>query len=129
MKIFTVGLGAVRGEPIPVRNPAGRVIGYKRDKGGEVVVSRLDETTLKEIARIGDGAYFAATPAASEIDQLFDAIDNMEKREIQGGFHAHYEDRFHWFAVAAFLCLAAARLIGERSRPVRAAYSATWSRK
>jgi tetratricopeptide (TPR) repeat protein len=45
----------------------------------------------------------------------------MEKREIQGGFHAHYEDRFHWFAILAFLCLAAARLIGERSRPVRAA--------
>jgi Ca-activated chloride channel family protein len=121
VKIFTIGLGAVRGEPIPVRNPAGRVIGYKRDKKGEVVVSRLDEATLKEIARIGDGDYFAATPAASEIDQLFDAIDNMEKREIQGGFHAHYEDRFHWFAILAFICLAAARLIGERSRPARAA--------
>jgi Ca-activated chloride channel homolog len=121
VRIFTVGLGAARGEPIPVRNPDGRVVGYKRDKSGEVVVSRLDEKTLKEIARIGNGTYYAATPAVSEIDHLYDEIDTMEKREIQGGFHAHYEDRFHWFAIAAFLCLAAARLIGERSRPPRQA--------
>jgi Ca-activated chloride channel family protein len=96
------------------------VVGYKRDKKGEVVVSRLDEGTLKELAAIGHGSYFAATPAANEIERLYDEIDTMEKREIQGGFHAHYEDRFHWFAVLAFLCLAAARLIGERSRPARA---------
>jgi Ca-activated chloride channel family protein len=97
------------------------VVGYNRDKKGEVVVSRLDEGTLKEIAAIGHGSYFAATPAANEIERLYDEIDTMEKREIQGGFHAHYEDRFHWFAVLAFLCLAAARLIGERSRPARTA--------
>ncbi|HWN80485.1 MAG TPA: VWA domain-containing protein, partial [Candidatus Udaeobacter sp.] len=121
VRIFTVGLGAARGEPIPVRNPEGRVVGYKRDKKGEVVVSRLDESTLKQIAAIGHGSYFAATPGASEIERLYDEIDTMEKREIQGGFHAHYEDRFHWFAVFACLCLAAARLIGERSRPARSA--------
>jgi Ca-activated chloride channel homolog len=116
VKIFTVGLGAERGEPIPVRNPDGRVVGYKRDRSGEVVVSRLDEGTLKEVARAGNGAYFRASPILTEIDALYAEIDAMEKREIQGGFHAHYEDRFHWFAVFAFLCLAAARLIGERSR-------------
>jgi len=121
VRIFTVGLGAERGEPIPVRNPDGRVVGYKRDKRGEVVVSRLDEATLKEVARVGNGAYFRASPVLTEIDALYAEIDAMEKREIQGGFHAHYEDRFHWFAVLAFLCLAAARLIGERTRPPKEA--------
>jgi Ca-activated chloride channel family protein len=123
VRIFTVGLGAGRGEPIPVRNPKGAVVGYKKDRQGEVVVSRLDETTLMRLADIGDGRYFRATPALSELDALYSEIDNMEKREIRGGFHAHYEDRFHWFAVAAFVLLALARLIGER-RPVASAVSA-----
>lgn len=50
----------------------------------------------------------------TELDELYAEIDRMEKRAIEGGFSAHYEDRFHWFAVAAFVLLAAARLLGER---------------
>jgi Ca-activated chloride channel family protein len=121
VRIFTVGVGTERGEPIPVRNPRGAVVGYKKDRAGEVVVSRLDEAALKQVAEIGHGRAFRASPAQSEIDALYAEIDAMEKREIEGGFHAHYEDRFHWFAVAAFVLLAAARLLGEKRRPPRPA--------
>jgi len=121
VRIFTVGLGAERGEPIPLRNSAGQVVGYKKDRSGEVVLSRLDEVMLRQVAEIGSGRYFRATPAMTELDELYAEIDRMEKREIEGGFSAHYEDRFHWFAVAAFVLLAAARLLGERRTLVRAA--------
>ncbi len=122
VRIFTVGLGAERGEPIPLRNPRGEIVGYKKDRAGEVVISRLDEEALKRLAEIGGGRYFRATPAMSELDGLYAEIDAMEKREIEGGFHAHYEDRFHWFAVLAFGFLAFARLLGERRNiPLRAA--------
>ncbi len=124
VRIFTVGLGAERGEPIPVRNPRGEVVGYKKDRSGEIVVSRLDEAILRRVAEIGKGRYFRATPAMSELDALYAEIDAMEKREIEGGFHAHYEDRFHWFAVLAFAALAVARLIGERRGAARGAAAA-----
>lgn len=119
VRIFTVGVGTERGEPIPVRNPRGTVVGYKKDRGGEVVVSRLDEATLNRVAEIGGGRAFRASPSLSEIDALYAEIDAMEKREIQGGFHADYQDRFHWFAVAAFVLLAVARLAGEKRRTPR----------
>jgi Ca-activated chloride channel family protein len=121
VRIFTVGVGTERGEPIPVRNPRGAVVGYKKDRSGEVVVSRLAEGMLKQVAEIGSGRAFRASPAQSELDALYAEIDAMEKREIEGGFHAHYEDRFHWFAVAAFVLLAAARLLGEKRRALRPA--------
>jgi Ca-activated chloride channel family protein len=124
VRIFTVGVGTERGEPIPVRNPRGAVVGYKKDRAGEVVVSRLGEATLKQVAEIGKGRAFRASPAQNEIDALYAEIDAMEKREIEGGFHAHYEDRFHWFAVAAFVLLAAARLLGEKRRTLRPAAAA-----
>ena len=58
--VFTVGVGTEGGQPVPELDPEGRTTGYKRDEGGNAVVSRLDMTTLEAIA-----AAPAARPSAS----------------------------------------------------------------
>ena len=46
LKIFTIGIGSPQGEPIPVMDEQGRRTGYKRDKKGEVILSKVDEAML-----------------------------------------------------------------------------------
>ena len=50
LKIFSIGIGSSDGEPIPVFDDQGHRTGYKRDKKGEVVMSRMDESTLINMA-------------------------------------------------------------------------------
>ena len=49
--VYTVGVGTEGGQPVPELDPEGRTTGYKRDEGGNAVVSRLDMTTLEAIAQ------------------------------------------------------------------------------
>src|SRR4029077_17549322 len=66
LKIFPIGIGSLEGEPIQVKDDEGNRTGYKRDKKGEVVLSRLDEATLVELANTTGGHYLRASPAGGE---------------------------------------------------------------
>ncbi len=119
--IFTIGLGADRGELVPVHNDQGDPVGYHRDAAGELVVSKLDEATLRAVAETSGGAYMRAR-GGGEIDALRSQLERLEKRELEGGYHSHYEDRFHLFALAAFCLLALSRALAAPPalRPVAA---------
>ena len=58
---YTIGFGSPEGVPVPLVDDAGNVVGYKQDAAGETVLTRLDEKTLQEVARIGGGQYYRAT--------------------------------------------------------------------
>jgi len=124
VKIYAVGIGNPSGEPIPMRDSAGRPAGFKRDSAGRMVVTRLEEEPLKQLARATGGAYFRAGPGDMELDQVAAAIEGQEKKEVQSGVFTQFEDRFQWFAGAAFLLLLAEGWLGERRgagrRPGRA---------
>ena len=64
MLIYTIGLGSPAGAPIPMYSASGRQTDFKRDKMGNVVVSKLDEAALEKIATIGNGKYFRGTTGA-----------------------------------------------------------------
>jgi Ca-activated chloride channel family protein len=58
--IYTIGFGSAEGEPIPQYDELGNLTGYKRDRQGEIVLSRLNETILQEISLTANGRYFQA---------------------------------------------------------------------
>ena len=60
VRVFAVGIGGGGGEPIPERDAAGKVTGFKQDREGRVVMSRLHEETLRQIAETTGGIYVAA---------------------------------------------------------------------
>jgi len=94
--IHTVGIGSTAGEPIPMRDETGKISGYKKDRGGEVVTSRLDEETLRAIAATTGGIHVRATQGEVELDTLVAEISGMEKRELQSRMHAGLEERFQY---------------------------------
>ena len=115
--IYVVGMGTPEGEPIPIIDAKGRHEGYKKDRDGTTVVSRLDEELLTEIADITSGAYYQGTPGENELDKIYSKIFSMERGEIEAREFADFEDRFQWFLLPGLLCFVAEALVGEtRSR-------------
>jgi Ca-activated chloride channel homolog len=92
VRIYAIGVGKVGGAPIPYVDPNfGKV--YMRDYSGRVVMTKIDEVSLKEISSITDGQYFRATDANS-LKDIYDQIDQLEKTEIKTKRYRQYEDYF-----------------------------------
>ncbi|MCA9982277.1 MAG: VWA domain-containing protein, partial [Anaerolineales bacterium] len=99
--IYTVGFGSPEGSPVPELDGYGRVVGYKTDQSGNTVVSRLDETTLRQVAAATGGDYFAATGSGRELDALANKIDSLQGESLQSRFQTQKTERFQWFVLAA----------------------------
>ena len=114
IRIYTIGIGSVVGEPIPLRDSQGRVTGFKKDKEEGVVVSKLDEVTLQKIALISGGKYYHATSGEMELDKIYDEISKMEKKELEGKLLTQYEDRYQYFLLISVILLCVEFLLSER---------------
>jgi Ca-activated chloride channel family protein len=95
VRIFTIGIGSAEGEPIPLKDDSGRVEGYKKDKRGATVVSRLGEAELAAIAGKTGGAYFRATPGAVEASEIVKRMASAggaeeERRGTARRFRNHF---------------------------------------
>jgi len=106
IRIFCIGIGTKDGELIPVTDEAGRK-SFLKDRQGNVVKSRLDETSLQKIALNTGGVYIRATNAEFGLELVYrERIARMEKRELEAKMNRHYEERFQLFLwLALFLLL------------------------
>jgi Ca-activated chloride channel family protein len=114
--IYTIGFGTDEGEPIPELNEFGEVTGYKVDQSGQVVLSKLDEPTLQEIAKTGQGRYYRASADGRELDALLNEIDNLQKAQLQSRFEVRYIERYQIFLAISLAALVASEFIPERRR-------------
>jgi Ca-activated chloride channel family protein len=112
--IYTIGFGSPEGEPIPEYDAFGRMAGFKQDQRGEVVLSKLDEVTLQQIAREGGGKYYRATADGRVIENLADDFDALQKESFESELKTRHIERFQVFLAAALLVLVAMELIPER---------------
>ena len=84
------------------------------DRNGEVVLSRLDEQTLQEIATMGGGQYYRATAAGTELDALVSELDSLQKGAIGSQLEITRIERYQWFLAPALVLLIIATLIPAR---------------
>ncbi len=115
--IYTIGFGSPEGSPIPEFNDAGEVIGYKKDRNGETVISKLDEVTLQQIALATGGQYYRASAAGNELSALAGELDKMKKASLESQFESRKIERFQLFLALAIAAMIAAELIPERKSP------------
>lgn len=103
VKIFAIGIGAGLGAPIPNTDSAG----FKKDASGEVVLSKLDETTLQNIALETGGSYVRSVTEDIDLQKVY--LENIkrkvDKREITTERRKKWTERFQWFIGLALLCL------------------------
>ncbi len=117
--IYTIGVGSPSGAPIPMYENGRQ--DFKRDRDGNVVVTKLDEESLLKLAIIGHGKYYRATTGGDELVKIFEDINKLQKREIGVKQFTEYESRFQYFLFAALLLLIAEIFISEKK-------SNTWQR-
>jgi tetratricopeptide (TPR) repeat protein len=113
VRVYTIGMGTPDGAPIPIYNGSQRV-DYKRDRSGNVVVTKLDETALQQIANGTGGAYLRATSGGNEIDDVYNDLSGLEKTEMGSLEVTGYEDQFHYPLAAAIFILILEHLLSER---------------
>ncbi len=111
--INTIGMGSVDGAPIPIYKNNVRE-GFRKDKNGNTIMTKLNEQTLKEIATAGNGIFIRATNSDSGLNYVMDAINKLEKKEFESKMYSDYEDRFQWFIAAAFILLLIETFLTER---------------
>ena len=101
LKIITIGVGTEKGGPIPLKRN-GVVESFQRDQNGEVVVTKLNETTLKEIAKITKGGYVNGNNTKEVVDYVKHALENIEKSEFETKQFANFQSQFQWLLGIAF---------------------------
>lgn len=116
VRIYTVGLGTRKGEPIPIRDSHGNVEEYKRDRKGEVVMTKLDEVTLQKVALLTDGKYYRSTMGEAELDKIYEDISQMEKKEFEAKEFTQYEDRYQYFLIFAIVLLSMEAILTDRRK-------------
>lgn len=113
IRIFTIGVGDVKGGPIPEKRN-GVIVNYKKDNNGETVITRLDENTLKSIADEANGSYINGKNTTKVVEHIRDVLNKMDKTEFEAKQFADFESQFQWFLGAALFFLLIDVLLLER---------------
>jgi len=104
IQIFTIGVGKTKGAPIPIKIN-GVVERLKKDRQGEVVITKLNEEVLQDIASEGEGIYIDGANTGDAVAQIKEILLQMDKTEFEAKQFAEYKDQFQWFLGAGLLFL------------------------
>jgi Ca-activated chloride channel family protein len=116
LKIYTVGVGTPAGDLIPERDDAGELV-YLHDENGEIVKSRLDEATLRQIAQVTGGAYEPLGQRGEGLEEIYRRyIAPLPRHQIESRRQKIRFEQYEWPLGLSMLLLIASTLIGERTR-------------
>lgn len=111
--ISTIGIGSQNGVPIPIVEN-GVMKGYRKDKEGQTVITKLNANLLKTIASKGNGVFVQASQADIGLGAVLDKIGELDKAQIENKMYTDYEDQFQWFLGLALILFFIEFLISER---------------
>jgi Ca-activated chloride channel family protein len=96
--IYTLGIGTKKGGPIPIHGQAGKLKGYKHDKQGDVVITKLHNDVLQNIAKKSNGKYYQIASGQQNINQFLKQINKLQQGVFSTKKYADYKNRYQWLA-------------------------------
>lgn len=99
--VHVIGMGKVEGSPIPIPG----TMSFRKDKEGNVVVSKLNEDMCKQIAQAGNGVYVHADNGNGAYRVVSKELDKLAKSDIKSSVFSEYNEQFQSFALLALLIL------------------------
>ena len=111
IRIFAIGIGSPEGAPIKIDGK------FVEDEKGDMVVSRLNEELLQQIASYGKGGYVRALNSDFGLNEIANAIANMEKSEHVTLRFDEYNEQFDWLLWLALCLLLLEGLLLDRRNP------------
>ncbi|HEU5288999.1 MAG TPA: VWA domain-containing protein [Cyclobacteriaceae bacterium] len=109
VKVFTLGIGTDKGGQIRSGST------YKTDKQGNVVVSKLNATSLKSLADQTDGKYFEINGTRNDVSRLINTISKIEGELMDARFVDVTANKYYYFLTAALILLALDVLINVKT--------------
>ena len=101
IKVMVVGIGKPEGSPIPIPGTNN----FRKDRQGNVVVSRLNENMCRDIAKAGNGIYVRCDNTNTAMRALQKEIDTLATTEIETKVYTDYNEQFQSFVLVALLLL------------------------
>jgi len=113
VKVFVIGIGREDGVPVPDPSGGG---GFKRNRSGEVVLSKINEPLLEKIAVDTGGAYVRSVHGDMDLRKIYmeQIQQSLEKKALKSSRRKRWTERFQWLIFAGLLCLAGERIIREK---------------
>lgn len=112
--VHTIGMGLEQGGPIPEKGQSGQ---FMKDGNGAIVVSKLDEQMLKDIAKAGEGLYVRASNTDVGLNQLLDEVNRMEKTLLEERVYADYAEKYQYFLLAGlFFIFVEFMILGRKNK-------------
>ncbi len=96
VKTYTIGVGTEKGGPIPIKLN-GALIGYKKDRKGETVITKRKSSVLQSIAKTSNGEYIDGNKTDNPVEIIEKVIANAQKSEFETKQFSDYKDQFQWF--------------------------------
>lgn len=117
IKIYTIGIGTPEGAPIQIGGE------FLKDNQGNMVVSKLDEPSLEEIALSTGGAYIRATNKSIGLEEIIAKINQTEKKKLTSTIFEEFNEQFQYLVGAALLLLLADVLMLSRRNRIFARFN------
>ena len=108
VRVYTIGVGSPEGEPIPM---GGELL---KDKDGNIVVTKLDESVLKKVADAGGGVYVKAGNSEFGLNPIVDSIKKMDEERFSSVVFEEFDEQYMYFFAFALVFFVIEMLIGER---------------
>ena len=102
IKIHTIGVGTLKGSPIPIRKN-NVISSYKKDLNGEVVITKLNRDYLKNISKASLGKYIDGSITKDVLSEVNEILSNTEKKEFDSKKFSEFEDQFQWFIMIGLI--------------------------
>lgn len=113
--IFVLGIGSPDGSPIPVGDGSNN---FRKDKDGNIIVTRLNQQMCQEIAKAGNGMYIRVDNTNSAEKLLNSEIGKLAKSDVESQVYSEYNEQFQALAWLIFIILIAEMLILDRKNPL-----------
>ncbi len=112
--IYSIGMASPNGAPIPVYDGQGNQVDFKKDRNGSIILTKLDEGSLKQMADKTSGKYYLASPAGDELRSIYQDLGNIQKTEFGTKQVTDYDDKYYYFLIPALLFLLVEFFISDK---------------
>ncbi len=116
VRIYAIGMGSKEGEPIPLKNEKGERSGFKKTRGGQMVLTKLNQPLLERLAKETGGIYLPATPGEKEVDVILKHLRSWGEQQFEEKMVVEREDQYQTFLILALILLMLEMLIRRRDR-------------
>lgn len=114
IRIYTIGIGTPEGAPIQINGE------FIKAAKGDMVVSKLDEETLRKIAELTDGAYVRSSKQSIGLDEIVKSINDMEQTEFSTVKFEEFNEQYPYLLALALVILLFEFVLLDRRNPLLA---------